>query len=150
MVGWRSPRPSANSTTSWYPGFHGGIKPNPNPAQGPPLSEPRTKGKPRSRVKLVSEARRERGSEAVFAVARPSRTPQSPGKRPRFGSWLRSSGQPPRSAPICRLSRGVWVWNGGSQCNNDSGKGGCRRFRGFRRAWVAGPSRGWRLLLPNE
>jgi len=31
----------------------------------------------------------------------------------------------------------------------DAGKGGCRRFHGFRRSRVAGPNCCWSLLLPN-
>ena len=61
-----------------------------------------------------------------------------PEKKLRSGSWLRSSGEVPESAPLCRLSLGLLVWNAGSQCIKDSGKGGCRRSHGFHRSGLQG------------
>src|ERR1035441_8992459 len=45
-------------------------------------------------------------SSSVSGTSKPTRTPPSPGKKPSSGSSLRSSGELPGSAPLCRLGSG--------------------------------------------
>jgi hypothetical protein len=76
--------------------------------------------------------------------------------RARFSLLLSS----PRSSRLCG-SRGARIlvaapllqalcgWRTPADGIKDSGKGGCRRCRGFRRSRVSGPGGCWTLLLPN-
>jgi hypothetical protein len=108
--------------------------------------------KPFVGVELVNEALTDAEkllSNSVSATWSPTRTPPSAVKQPSSGSWLCSSGELPGAAPLCRFSRGVWVWNAGSQCFKDSGKCGCQLFDGFRPSRLAEPSRFGGLPLPN-